>query len=98
MLCAVYKSSKKADTYLYVSKKGDFDEVPKALLETFGRPIFVMLVPMHKERKIGPINTKQLADVLKEKGFYLQLPPTEDSLLVKHRRQQGLSDQPDKKF
>ena len=98
MLCAVYKSSKKADTYLYVPKKADFSDVPQVLLDMFGKPIFVMLIPMHKERKIGPISTKQLAEALQDKGFYLQLPPSEDSLLVKHRRQQGLSDQPDKKF
>jgi uncharacterized protein YcgL (UPF0745 family) len=35
---------------------------------------------------------------LKEKGFYLQIPPTEESLLSEHRRSQGLDEQPDKKF
>lgn len=98
MLCAVYKSRKKIDTYLYVNKRDDFSEVPKALLETFGPPLFVMLVPFNKPRNIGKIGIEKLQLVLKEKGFYLQLPPTEESLLSQHRRSQGLNAQPDKKF
>jgi uncharacterized protein YcgL (UPF0745 family) len=98
MLCAVYKSLKKADTYLYVNKRDDFSAVPKALLDTFGSPKFVMLIPLHKPRNIGNINIEKLKVILKETGFYLQLPPTEESLLSQHRRSMGLSAQPDKKF
>ncbi|MFQ3249974.1 YcgL domain-containing protein [Glaciecola sp.] len=98
MLCAVYKSRKKADTYLYVNKRDDFSRVPKALLDTFGPPQFVMLVPLNKPRNIGNIGIAKLNESLKEKGFYLQLPPSEESLLSQHRRSQGLSAQPDKKF
>jgi uncharacterized protein YcgL (UPF0745 family) len=98
MLCAVYKSRKKADTYLYINKRDDFSEVPKMLLETFGLPKFVMLVPLHKPRKIANISIEKLTKNLKEKGFYLQIPPTEESLLSQHRRSQGLNEQPDKKF
>ncbi len=98
MLCAVYKSRKKSDTYLYINKRDDFSEVPKALLDTFGAPQFVMLVPLHKPRNIGNIGIEKLNEKLKEQGFYLQLPPTEESLLSQHRRSKGLSSQPDKKF
>ncbi|MFT7259966.1 MAG: hypothetical protein ACI9MS_001828 [Glaciecola sp.] len=98
MLCAVYKSRKKADTYLYINKRDDFSEVPKMLLETFGVPKFVMLVPLHKPRKIANISIEKLTENLKGKGYYLQIPPTEESLLSQHRRSQGLDEQPDKKF
>lgn len=98
MLCAVYKSRKKADTYLYVNKRDDFSDVPKALLDTFGAPQFVMLVPLHKPRNIGNIGIEGLNAILKEKGFYLQLPPKEENMLTQHRLSQGLSAQPDKKF
>jgi uncharacterized protein YcgL (UPF0745 family) len=57
-----------------------------------------MLVPLNKPRNIGNIGIEKLNESLKEKGFYLQLPPTEESLLSQHRRSKGLSDQPDKKF
>jgi uncharacterized protein YcgL (UPF0745 family) len=98
MLCAVYKSRKKADTYLYINKRDDFSEVPKMLLETFGLPKFVMLVPLHKPRKVANISIEKLTKNLREKGYYLQIPPTEESLLSQHRRSQGLNEQPDKKF
>jgi uncharacterized protein YcgL (UPF0745 family) len=98
MLCAVYKSRKKADTYLYINKRDDFSEVPKMLLETFGVPKFVMLVPLHKPRKIANISIEKLTENLKGKGYYLQIPLTEESLLSQHRRSQGLDEQPDKKF
>ena len=43
MLCAIYKSTKKEGMYLYVEKRDQFDKVPDALLNAFGKPIFVML-------------------------------------------------------
>lgn len=98
MLCAVYKSRKKADTYLYINKRDDFSGVPRMLLDTFGVPKFVMLVPLHKPRSIANISIETLTKHLREKGFYLQLPPTEESLLSEHRRSKGLDAQPDKKF
>jgi uncharacterized protein YcgL (UPF0745 family) len=97
-LCAVYKSPKKADTFLYVANKNDFSGVPKVLLETFGTPTFVMLIPLVKPRKIGRISSDELIEILQTKGFYLQLPPKESSLLEEHRLAKGLSAQPDKKF
>jgi hypothetical protein len=55
-------------------------------------------VPLHKPRNIANISIEKLKKHLKEKGFYLQLPPTEESLLSEHRRSLGLDAQPDKKF
>lgn len=98
MLCAVYKSRKKSDTYLYINKRDDFSEVPKALLATFGVPQFVMLVPLNKPRNVGSIGIEKLSEILKSKGFYLQLSKQEENLLSQHRRAKGLSDMPDKKF
>lgn len=83
-LCAVYRSSKKADTYLYVPGKDQFDEVPDALLKSFGKPQFVMLLPLHKREKLAQIDSQQLKQALQEKGFYLQLPPPAESLLKQH--------------
>ncbi|MBF7072506.1 YcgL domain-containing protein [Glaciecola sp. MH2013] len=97
-LCAVYKSPKKADTYLYLANKDKFDAVPQALLETFGKPKFVMLVPLTKPRKIGKISSDEMIETLQSKGFYLQLPPKEENLLTSHRLEKGLNAQPDKKF
>lgn len=88
-LCAVYKSPKKAQTYLYVIKKDDFSRVPAPLLETFGAPIFSMMLPLKKERKVAQIDSELLWFALQEKGFYLQLSPPEENLLKIHRQQQN---------
>ena len=88
MICAVYKSSKKDETYLYLPKKDDFSAVPKALLDTFGKPTFVMLLPLSKREKLALVDIDKLKSELDEKGFYLQLPPPKEDMLKAHRAEQ----------
>jgi uncharacterized protein len=35
MLCVIYRSSKRDQTYLYVEKKDDFSRVPEELMKSF---------------------------------------------------------------
>lgn len=98
MLCAIYKSPKKADTYLYIPGRDKFEDVPAALLDTFGKPIFVTLLALNKKPKVAGKPSKELQDILTSKGFYLQLPPKPEDLLAKHRSDLGLSETPDVKF
>jgi uncharacterized protein YcgL (UPF0745 family) len=88
MLCAVYKSSKKAETYLYVPGRDDFSKVPKALLTTFGPPVFLMIMPLKNDRKLARMNIEKLRSELNTKGFYLQLPPPQENMLKTHLTQQ----------
>ncbi len=90
MLCAIYKSSKKQETYLYVPGRDDFSKVPEALLKTFGSPIFMMIMPLKKDRKLGQVHIDKLRCELKIKGFYLQLPPPTENLIKTHLQQQNL--------
>ncbi|WP_395342359.1 YcgL domain-containing protein [Ningiella sp. W23] len=85
MLCAVYKSKKKADSYLYINKKDDFSQVPESLLQIFGQPQFVMLIPVNKRERLGGMPKQVILDKLESEGFYLQLPPKVESLLEQHR-------------
>ncbi|WP_339719853.1 YcgL domain-containing protein [uncultured Paraglaciecola sp.] len=87
MLCAVYKSSKKQETYLYVPGRDDFSKVPEALLKTFGKPIFLMIMPLKKDRELASVDINKLRSELKTKGFYLQLPPPIENLLKIHLQQ-----------
>ena len=91
MLCAIYKSSKKQDTYLYIPGRDDFSKVPEALLKTFGTPVFMMIMPLKKDRKLGQVDIHKLRTELKTKGFYLQLPPPTENLLKTHLQQQNLN-------
>lgn len=86
-LCAIYKSSKKRDTYLYVPGRDDFSKVPEALMTMFGKPVFVMLMPMHKDRTLANLDINALRLELATKGFHLQLPPPEENLLKTHLSQ-----------
>jgi uncharacterized protein YcgL (UPF0745 family) len=83
-LSAVYKSPKKIDTYLYVEKRDDFSRVPKELMKQFGKPLFVMTIPLMKREAIAGISTLKFSQKLQNEGFYLQLPPKVKSLLEEH--------------
>ncbi|MCC2616258.1 YcgL domain-containing protein [Aestuariibacter halophilus] len=87
MLVAVYSSPKKDETYLYVPKRDDFSAVPKALMETFGTPRFVMLIPLDKREKLAQVDKQKLREALVSPGYYLQLPPPKENLLKAFRAQ-----------
>lgn len=89
MLCAVYKSSKKDETYLYVPGRDDFTQVPKALMNTFGSPIFLMIMPLKDGRILARMNVSKLRHELTTKGYYLQLPPPVENMLKTHLAAQG---------
>ena len=76
MLCFVYKSLKKSDTYLFVKDKDDFQEVPAALQQMLGRLEFIMEVDLAKRKKLAQADCEQVRQQLQQQGFYLQLPPT----------------------
>lgn len=89
MLCAIYKSSKKNETYLYLPKRDDFSGVPDALMGQFGTPQFVMMLELTSERKLQQADINKVRDELKSKGFYLQIPPPAENLLKQHRVANG---------
>lgn len=88
-LSAVYRSSRKADTYLYVAERDDFSKVPSALLKQFGKPLFVMMVIVSKREKIAGIHRDDFNEKMQSEGFYLQLPPKVKSLLEDHVKMQN---------
>ena len=84
--------------YLYVPKKGHFDDVPEALMARFGAPELVTIIALEKRERLGGVDKQKLIEALSTQGFYLQMPPKEDNLLEQHRESLGLSKTPDKKF
>ena len=99
MLCAVYKTAKKEGMYLYLPEKDNFEAVPESLLEQFGKPVLVMVLPLNKRDALGRVDKETLITALREKGFYLQLPPKQEDWLAEHRLAMGLSPREEaKKF
>ncbi|WP_105201375.1 YcgL domain-containing protein [Pseudoalteromonas sp. T1lg10] len=90
MLCAVYKSKKKPDTYLYLPKRDDFSAVPQPLMDMFGKPQFVILLNLATKTQLALADITKVKDELSEKGFYLQLPPPTENMLDELRKQNGV--------
>lgn len=87
MLCAIFKSLKKPDTYLYVKDRHDLSDVPADLLSMFGKPQFVMLFNLDGNKQLVNKDNQSVKDAILDKGFYLQLPPPVENLLDQHKKQ-----------
>lgn len=92
MLCAVYKSSRKADTYLFVKKRDSFEDVPTALMDMFGVPQLVMVFPIAKRESLGMADIHRVRTAMEENGYYLQIPPPQVNLLAEHKLSLGKKD------
>lgn len=92
MLCYVYKSPKKEQTYLYVAKRDDFSQVPEPLMTQFGTPQLVMPLNLAKQTKLAIADLAKVKVQLNEEGFYLQLPPPPVNELEAFKAQQKKSE------
>ena len=75
MPCKVYRSEKKAETYLYLADNLPFDELPEELRSHFGEATFVLSLELSEKRKLARADVMSVLESLKETGYYLQLPP-----------------------
>lgn len=85
MLCTIYKSAKKAQTYLFVNKRNDFSEVPEALMSVFGTPTLVTVINLESKSKLAMADIALVKEKLSSQGYYLQLPPPQENLLDQHK-------------
>ena len=73
MLCHIYRSNRKLDTYLYLAEKDDFSVVPTELLGIFGSPEFSFSFDLTRERELAQEDAGEVLDNLEEQGYHLQL-------------------------
>lgn len=85
MLTAVYKSTKKEQTYLFIQQRDDFSKVPETLMEVFGKPELVTIVNLKTKNKLGFADINKVQESLTAQGYYLQLPPPKEDLLAAHK-------------
>jgi uncharacterized protein YcgL (UPF0745 family) len=78
--CFIYKSPRKADTYVYVPKADAFDALPQALAHALGPLVFVMELELTPGRRLARADASQVIAALAQEGFYLQLPPADPLL------------------
>lgn len=73
--CKVYRSEKRAETYLYLADNLPLDELPAELLDQFGEATFVLNLELSTDRKLARVDVEKVLEGLAESGYYLQLPP-----------------------
>jgi len=79
MLCHIYRSNRKLDTYLYLVQKDDFSVVPADLLRIFGLPEFSFSFDMTRDRELAREDSREVLENLEDQGYHLQL---QDDILV----------------
>lgn len=75
MKCFVYKSIKKADSYIYINQKDNFESIPEQLLVLFGKPEFTLEFELTQDRSLAVADAVQVMKSIDEQGYYLQMPP-----------------------
>ncbi|MDE2407187.1 MAG: YcgL domain-containing protein [Xanthomonadaceae bacterium] len=76
MLAFVYKSLKKADTYVYLAGRDAFDCLPDALRTQLGALQFVLEVALTSQRTLARVDPVVVRNNLQARGFHVQFPPT----------------------
>jgi uncharacterized protein len=76
MQAYVYKSQRKADTYLYLAARDDFACLPEPVRAQLGSLQFVLEVALTPERKLARVDPAVVRANLAAQGFHLQFPPT----------------------
>ena len=79
MLCHIYRSNRKLDTYLYLLDKDDFSVIPEDLLRVFGPPEFSFSFDLTVERELAKEDAGEVLENLEAQGYHLQL---QDDVLV----------------
>lgn len=88
----IYRSGKRAETYLYLRKKDAFDELPDELRKLFGRPELVMDMLLTEDKPLARANAADVLREIDDKGFYLQMPPPKEDYMLDLYREKARSD------
>lgn len=83
---SVFKSSRKADTYVFVRRGQSWDDLPEGLRGIFGAPIHSMDLLLTPDRKLARATGKQVLEAIEEKDFYLQMPEEQEGYVVEFKR------------
>jgi len=75
MKCFIYRGTKKAETYVYLPNKEQFDHLPSNLLALLGQLEFAMELDLLAVKQLANADLEQVKTKMTEEGYYLQLPP-----------------------
>ena len=74
MQCFVYRSTRRADTYLLTDRGESFEHIPAELLQQLGHLEFAFEFALTPERRLARVDGQTLLEHIRRDGYYLQLP------------------------
>lgn len=74
----VYKSLRKADTYVYLADREGGDALPAPVRDALGALEFVLEVDLAPGRRLARVDAQQVREALATRGFFVQVPPPPD--------------------
>ena len=77
MRCFVFKSLRKADTYVYLAGREGAASLPAPMQALLGELKFVMELDLAPGRKLAREDAQQVRENLAARGFHVQYPPPE---------------------
>lgn len=75
MQAYVYKSLRKAETFVYLRERDAFGLLPEVLRAQFGELRFVLEVTLTPERQLAREDAAVVRANLAGQGFHIQFPP-----------------------
>ncbi len=85
--CLVYRSSRQTEMYLYLRADVAVDTLPEPLLKRLGALSEVMKLDLSPTRKLARVDVNAVIEQLRERGYFLQMPP--DGLVHAHLHMGG---------
>lgn len=77
--CEVYRSRRRDEMYLYVALPIDRNSLPEALVTEFLCTNPVLKLWLDSRRKLARVSAEAVIEALRERGYYLQMPPRGDA-------------------
>jgi uncharacterized protein YcgL (UPF0745 family) len=80
----VYASQRKADTYVWLARRDQFDVLPPSLALMLGELRFALEVELTGDRRLPHEDARQVVEHLQAQGWHLQLPPKSTLAAANH--------------
>ena len=77
MQAHVYKSLKRADTYVWLAARDDFTRLPEPLRTRLGNLQHVLDLDLDPQRRLPREDAATVLENLAARGFHLQFPPSQ---------------------
>jgi len=77
--CEVYRSNRKAGTYLFVADAEDLGNLPDDLKARLEPLEWVMAIDLAERDTLAATRPATVIDSIESRGFFLQMPPGEET-------------------